>query len=112
MAEVRLIVAFAVLPGAATDYLASWQPHARAARTDEGCLQYELFQSLSHCDRIVLLERWRDRSTFDAHWSVELTRPRPGAEFRDPAVATEAEIYWRRQLYRWNDADQTWEEHR
>ena len=41
---------------------------------EEGCEQYELFQSLDDADRLVILERWTSQELLDRHMAAERTR--------------------------------------
>ncbi len=109
MSEVRLVILFKVRPRCAAAYAKEWAPHRAMALADDGCLQYELFESLSEPDSLILLELWRDRQSFDAHWAVELKRTPAGAEQRNTEYPTVAEIYWNRAVYRWRSDDETWE---
>lgn len=36
-------------------------------RKEEGCISYELFQSLGDPDRLVFVERWQTREALTAH---------------------------------------------
>lgn len=108
MTEVRLCISFAVKPGTASEYVRSWLPHRDDVLGDAGCVQYELFQSTTSPESLVLLEIWSDRTAFDAHWVAELQRTPTGQQYRDPEIATVAEIYWERQRYRWDAAVNDW----
>ena len=42
----------------------------------EGCEQYELFQSLDEAEKVVLLERWVSQELLDKHTEAERTQDR------------------------------------
>jgi quinol monooxygenase YgiN len=42
----------------------------------EGCEQYELFQSLDEAEKVVLLERWVSQELLDKHMEAERTQDR------------------------------------
>jgi quinol monooxygenase YgiN len=44
------------------------------AQQEEGCEQYELFQSLDDPDKVVLLKRWASQASLDKHMEAERTR--------------------------------------
>jgi quinol monooxygenase YgiN len=46
------------------------------AQREEGCEQYELFQSLDEPNKVVLLERWASQELLDKHMQAERTRNR------------------------------------
>ncbi|GAA1586758.1 hypothetical protein GCM10009742_35960 [Kribbella karoonensis] len=41
---------------------------------EDGCEQYELFQSLDDPDTMVLLERWATQELLEQHMAAEQTR--------------------------------------
>ncbi len=71
---IRHIVTIQVAPGRADEFAAAFKAVQAIAQRDEGCEQYELFQSLDERDRIVLLERWTSRQLLDKHMEAERTR--------------------------------------
>jgi hypothetical protein len=42
---------------------------------EPGCEQFEAFQSAVNPDKLVLLERWTDQASLDAHARLNSTRP-------------------------------------
>jgi len=38
-----------------------------ATRREDGCEHYALHQDVDHPDRVMMLERWRDEASLDAH---------------------------------------------
>ncbi len=81
---VRLVVTFKALPGKGADYAKAFAPMIKdVVQKDKGCLQYELFRSMDDPDTLVLLERWTDQATLDAHAAANRARgPSPTAQFR------------------------------
>ena len=45
------------------------------SRQDAGCEQFEVFQSVSEPDKLVLLELWKDQAALDAHAKLQAQRP-------------------------------------
>jgi len=45
------------------------------SRQDAGCEQFEVFQSVSDPDKLVLLELWKDQAALDAHAKLQAQRP-------------------------------------
>jgi len=68
----------------------------RVESTEEGCLQYEVYRSVTRPERIVLLEHWSTYELYDKHWTEQLARggrprPRPGS--------TSTVEFYRHELY-------------
>jgi len=55
---IRHVVTIQVAPGKAADFASAFKALQAIAQHEEGCQQYELFQSLDDPDNVVLLERW------------------------------------------------------
>jgi quinol monooxygenase YgiN len=72
MAEIRVLVQSA-LEGLA-DQIPGLLDAARAARTEPGCLQYELFRSAELPEDFALLQLWENERAFDDHWRKQLDR--------------------------------------
>ncbi len=80
---VRLVVTFRVLPGKAQDFAQAFAPIIEEVHGEPGCEQYELFASLQDPDKLVLLERWTDQATLDAHLEENRRRgPSPTEPYR------------------------------
>src|SRR6516162_481118 len=45
------------------------------SRQDDGCEQFEVFQSAADPDKLVLLELWKDQAALDAHAILQAQRP-------------------------------------
>ena len=78
-----LIVSYSVQPGKGEDFARAFAPVIDEVREEPGCSQYELFRSADDPDRLVLLERWDDQASLDAHLEAMRARgPSPTAPFR------------------------------
>ena len=64
---IRLLITSKVKPGMAADYARAFAPIEKETQGEPGCLQYELFQSVNNPDTLVLMERWTDQASLDAH---------------------------------------------
>jgi quinol monooxygenase YgiN len=80
---VRLIVTFTALPGKGADFARAFAPVMADVHKEAGCEQYELFVSQDDPDKLVLLERWSDEATLEAHSAANRVRgASPTAPFR------------------------------
>jgi quinol monooxygenase YgiN len=80
---IRLVVTFTTQPGKATDFAQAFAPVIKEVQKEKGCEQYELFGSLDDADKLVLLERWADAASLDAHAAAMRGRgPSPTASYR------------------------------
>ena len=85
---VRLIVTFTAKPGKGAEMAAAFAPAAAEVLKEKGCEQYEMFQSTSNPEKLVLLERWATAEDLDVHGEAMRARgPSPIAAFRDENVA-------------------------
>jgi quinol monooxygenase YgiN len=71
---IRHVVTIQVAPGKAGDFARAFTVLQGIAQQEEGCEQYELFQSLDDPDKVVLLERWESQALLDKHMEAERTR--------------------------------------
>jgi quinol monooxygenase YgiN len=71
---IRHVVTIQVAPGKAADLAGAFKALQAIAQQEEGCEQYELFQSLDDPDKVVLLERWASQELLDKHMEAERTR--------------------------------------
>ena len=65
--SVRLVVSITSKPGKGAELLQAFRNRARETTKEDGCLQFEIFQSGEHPDRLLMLELWRDQAALDAH---------------------------------------------
>lgn len=73
---IRHVVTIEVAPGKAADFASAFQDLQAIAEQEEGCEQYELFQSMSDPNTVVLLERWSSQASLEKHNEAERTRNR------------------------------------
>lgn len=113
MSAVRLVINLHSTPGGAEGYCLAWQPHRDEVLKEPGCLQYELFRSVSDPDNLAMLELWADRGSFDEHWEKELARQpvRPdliGRADTRRAGRDGVEIYWEQAEHRYSASAGLW----
>jgi quinol monooxygenase YgiN len=70
---IRHLVTIQVAPGKTADFAAAFRTLQTATVREEGCEQYELFQSFDDPDKVVLLERWANQEHLDRHMEAERT---------------------------------------
>jgi quinol monooxygenase YgiN len=73
---IRHVVTIEVAPGKAADFTSAFKALQVIVEREEGCEQYELFQSVDDLDKVVLLERWSSQASLDRHMEAEHTRDR------------------------------------
>lgn len=73
--SIRLIITINAAPGKGNDVSREMNARCFDVRAEPGCEQYELFQSTSDPDKLVLLEQWHDQATLDAHAERNSQRP-------------------------------------
>jgi quinol monooxygenase YgiN len=73
---IRHIVTIQVVPGRADEFAAAFRALQAIALREEGCEQYELFQSVEDSDKVVMLERWASQELLDRHMEAERTSNR------------------------------------
>jgi quinol monooxygenase YgiN len=73
---VRHVVTIEVAPGKVADFTSAFKALQAIVEREEGCEQYELFQSLDDLDRMVLLERWTSQASLDEHMEAVRARDR------------------------------------
>jgi quinol monooxygenase YgiN len=67
---IRLLIASKVKPGQAKAYAQAFARIEKETQGEPGCEQYELFQSVQNPDKLVLMERWTDQASLDAHMEI------------------------------------------
>jgi quinol monooxygenase YgiN len=71
---IRHVVTIQVAAGKAADFADTFKALQAVAQREEGCEQYELFQSLDDPDKMVMLERWASQELLDKHMEAERAR--------------------------------------
>ena len=64
---IRLLVSMQAAPGKRAVLLEAFLSLCKSTRDEEGCQQYEFFQSTERPDYFTLLEKWADQDALDAH---------------------------------------------
>lgn len=77
---IRHVITIHVMPGKVPDFANAFRIVQATAFQEDGCEQYELFQSLDDPDKVVLLERWASQELLDKHMEAERTRPSPAMD--------------------------------
>ena len=72
---VRLEVTFNAASGKGAELAQAMKARCEVSRQDQGCEQFEVFQSVSDPDKLVLLELWKDQAALDAHAKLQAQRP-------------------------------------
>jgi quinol monooxygenase YgiN len=88
---IRLIVNINAANGKGAELAQAYKERCAEVMAESGCQQFEVFQSVLHPDKLVILERWSDKAALDAHAKLNNTRPPLRPELR--AGPTEREDY-------------------
>jgi quinol monooxygenase YgiN len=72
---IRLIVTITAAPGKGGELAQGYKARCAEVMKEPGCEQFEAFQSAVNPDKLVLLERWTDQASLDAHAKLNSTRP-------------------------------------
>ncbi|HEY7488627.1 MAG TPA: antibiotic biosynthesis monooxygenase family protein [Streptosporangiaceae bacterium] len=71
---IRHVITIQVAPGKAADFAGAFKAVQEIALQEDGCEQYEIFQSLDDPDKFVMLELWAGQELLDKHMEAERTR--------------------------------------
>jgi quinol monooxygenase YgiN len=71
---IRHVVTITVAAGKAREFVEAFAAMQALAKQDEGCEQYELFQSLDDPHTVVLMERWVNEELLARHMEAERAR--------------------------------------
>ena len=77
---IRIYVPMQALPGKGAELAKLRAPRHAEVRKDPGCEQFDLFQNAEDPDQLLLVERWTDEASLNAHYA--LNRPQVGVELR------------------------------
>ena len=77
---IRIFVTMQALPGKGAELVRLRAPRHAEVRKDPGCEQFDLFQNTEDPDQVLLVERWTDEASLEAHYA--LNRPQIGVELR------------------------------
>ncbi|MFZ1813657.1 MAG: putative quinol monooxygenase [Rhizobiaceae bacterium] len=67
---IHLIATLTIKPGSLPAVMDAVRSCLEATRREDGCISYELFTSIEDENRLVFVERWRDRAALDAHFNM------------------------------------------
>lgn len=99
MAAIRAIISFTAPSAEAAE--AELKVRAERCRQteaeEEGCLQFEVYRSVTNPAKFVLLELWASEEAFDRHWRLNRSGTRP-PQPQTPGRTSTAEFY-RQQLF-------------
>lgn len=65
-----LIATLKIKPGSLPAIMDAVAPCLEATRKEEGCISYDLHQSVSDENILVFVERWTDRPSLEAHFET------------------------------------------
>ncbi len=82
---IRILVPMQALPGKGPDLAKLRAARHAEVRKDPGCEQFDLYQNIEDPDQLLLVERWTDQASLDAHYA--LNRPQVGTELRAQGTA-------------------------
>jgi quinol monooxygenase YgiN len=88
---IRIFVPMRALPGKGAEFAKARAPRHVEVRQDLGCEQFDLFQNAEDPDDFLLVERWTDQESLDAHYAIK--RPQVAPELRAPGSGGQQERY-------------------
>lgn len=89
---VRLVITFTAAPGRGADLAAAFKARcAEVVQQEQGCEQYEIFQSAVNPEKLILMELWTEQADLDAH--AEMNKARSPLARELFAGSTEREDY-------------------
>ncbi|MEA2640599.1 MAG: hypothetical protein QOF51_1993 [Chloroflexota bacterium] len=84
---IRVLVPMQALPGKGAEFAKARAARHAEVRQEPGCEQFDLFQNIEDPDKLLLVERWSDQASLDAHAERNRQRPAVGAELRAPGAS-------------------------
>jgi quinol monooxygenase YgiN len=73
---IRHVITIQIARGRADDFVGAFNALQAIVQQEDGCEQYELFQSVDEPEKVVLLERWTSQELLDKHVEAERTEDR------------------------------------
>ncbi len=67
---IYVVATLTIKPGSLDDVMAGVRPCIEATRQEEGCMSYDIHQSLTEENTLVYVERWRDMDAIKAHFEM------------------------------------------
>ena len=92
---VRLIINITAAPGRGAELAAAYRERCLDVQKEDGCIQFELFQSTLDPDKLVILEHWASDEALAAHSELNKTRPSINPELRTGETVREDYVYAR-----------------
>lgn len=71
---IRLVVTITAAPGKSAQLVQAYKQRCAEVVEEPGCEQFEVFQSTTDPDRLLLLERWADAAALEVHAKLNKTR--------------------------------------
>jgi quinol monooxygenase YgiN len=68
MPELTVVAVLSAQADAADDVREGLAGLTRAARTEDGCISYDLFVDAANANRFVTVEKWESQDALDAHF--------------------------------------------
>ncbi len=90
---IRLVVRVTARPGTGSELGAACKTRCAEALKEEGCEEFEVFQSLVDPDTLLILERWADERALAEHARLNRSRPPLRPDLRLGAGAREDYVY-------------------
>ncbi len=88
---VRLLVPMEVAFGKRDELIEAFRVRCSEVRLEPGCEEFELYQSTERPDQLLLVEKWTDEATLQAHGELNRQRGSNVASLRKGT--TQAERY-------------------
>ena len=88
MTELNVVATIPVKPEAVDQVRAALQTLVAETRAEEGCISYDLYESVAAPGTFVTLERWPDGAALDAHMGT----PHVAAAFAAASEALSGEV--------------------
>jgi quinol monooxygenase YgiN len=73
--SVRLVIEINARPGKGAELAALQGKRCLEVQKEDGCLQFEIFQSAVNPDKLCLLELWESQAALDAHAARNAAAP-------------------------------------
>ena len=70
----RMVAYFECLPGKRDEVTKLYSQLCPEFRQEPGCLEHQMYQSVENPDSVILLERWTDQPSVDAHLAALMAR--------------------------------------
>ena len=88
-----LNVTYTMKPGLRAEFLREVSEHGiqKAVLAEEGCLQYQYFEAVDEPDKLLLVERWTERTAQEVHMTQPHMVPLKG----DQGSAAWQTAWWR-----------------